>query len=69
MPVVWVPEAGAGYARTLRDLLLRHRAAGNLVPDAMLAALALEHGLEVLSADSDFARFPEVRWRNPLAEA
>jgi len=32
-----------------------------------LAALALEHGLEVCSADTDFARFTEVRWTNPLA--
>jgi predicted nucleic acid-binding protein len=40
---------------------------GNLVPDAQLAALALEHGLTVCSADTDFARFGEVRWENPLA--
>jgi predicted nucleic acid-binding protein len=37
-----------------------------LVPDAHLAALAIEHGLAVASADSDVARFPEVRWENPL---
>jgi uncharacterized protein len=40
---------------------------GNLVPDAQLVALAIEHGLVVHSADTDFARFPEVRWINPLA--
>ena len=45
----------------------RYRLAGNLVPDAHLAAIAIEHGLEVCSADSDFARFTEIRWRNPLA--
>jgi predicted nucleic acid-binding protein len=39
---------------------------GNLVPDAMLAALAIEHGLELWSTDTDFARFPGLRWRNPL---
>lgn len=39
---------------------------GNLVPDAMLAALAVEHGLTVMTADTDFARFPHVRWENPL---
>ncbi len=39
----------------------------NLVGDAAVAALALEHGLQVVSADSDFARFPELRWLNPLA--
>jgi predicted nucleic acid-binding protein len=32
----------------------------------MLAALAIEHGLTVMTADTDFGRFPEVRWQNPL---
>jgi uncharacterized protein len=32
----------------------------------VLAALCLEHGLDIVSADSDFARFPELRWINPL---
>ncbi|MFW5894031.1 MAG: hypothetical protein ACOCUY_02745 [Verrucomicrobiota bacterium] len=41
----------------------------NLVPDAHLAALAVEHGLTLCSADGDFARFPDLRWRNPLAKA
>jgi uncharacterized protein len=40
---------------------------GNIVSDAHLAALAIEHGLEVCSNDSDFARFSEVRWINPVA--
>ena len=39
----------------------------NLVPDAHIAALAMEYDAEIHSADSDFARFPGVRWRNPLA--
>lgn len=66
-PAAWVPVAGRGYreilARLVRDLDLR----GNLVSDAALAALAIEHGLAVVSADSDFARFPELTWINPLA--
>ena len=41
---------------------------GDLVPDAHLAALAMEHGLTVCSSDRDFARFPRLRWMNPLAE-
>ena len=41
----------------------------DLLPDAHLAALAIEHGLTVCSTDGDFARFPNVRWENPLAEA
>lgn len=40
---------------------------GNLVPDAHLAALAVEHGLTLCSTDGDFARFPGLRWLNPLA--
>ena len=39
---------------------------GNLIPDAFLVALAVEHGLTVYSTDTDFARFDEVRWENPL---
>jgi predicted nucleic acid-binding protein len=39
----------------------------NLVPDAHLAALALEHGLMLCSTDGDFGRFPGLRWSNPLA--
>ena len=41
-------------------------ATGNLVPDAYLAALAVEHGAELISADRDFARFAGVRWRHPF---
>jgi len=37
------------------------------VPDAHLATLALEHGLAIVSADTDFARFPGVRLENPFA--
>jgi uncharacterized protein len=39
----------------------------NLVPDAHLAALAIEHGLTLCSTDGDFGRFPTLRWRDPLA--
>ena len=38
-----------------------------LVPDAHLAALAIEHGLILCSTDGDFARFPGLHWRNPIA--
>jgi hypothetical protein len=40
---------------------------GNLVPDAYLAALAIERGLELNFTDGDFARFAGLKWRNPLA--
>ncbi len=67
VPAVWTPQPTEAHAEVLGALLRRHRPTGNLVPDAHLAAIAIEHGLEVCSADSDFARFTEVRWRNPLA--
>ena len=38
-----------------------------LVTDAVLAALCIEHGLDIVSADSDFARFTELTWINPVA--
>ena len=37
-----------------------------LISDAILAAMCIEHGLTIVSADSDFARFPELTWFNPL---
>ena len=63
----WIPPATEATARVYGDLASRLSITGNLVPDAMLAALAIEHGLELWSADTDFARFPGLRWRNPLS--
>ena len=39
----------------------------NLVPDAHLASLAIEHGLILCSTDGDFGRFRNLRWRNPIS--
>jgi uncharacterized protein len=65
-PAAWVPQAGRSHrdilGRLVRDLDLR----GNLVTDAALAALCVEHGLSIVSADSDFARFRELTWINPV---
>jgi toxin-antitoxin system PIN domain toxin len=66
-PAAWVPNPEVRYAAILSELLIRHEASGNLIPDAMLAALAIEHGLTIYSAASDFARFDEITWANPLA--
>lgn len=66
-PAAWVPVPGRSHAELLGDLVIRYDVRGNLVPDAQLAALALEHGLTVCSADTDFARFVDVSWENPLA--
>lgn len=63
----WVPTATSSHADVLRDLVVRGDLRGNLVPDAHLAALAIEHGVAVCSTDTDFARFPQLRWINPVA--
>ena len=65
-PVAWIPSPGPDHARILGALLTTYDVRGNLVPDALLAALAIEHGLTVYSADTDFARFRELRWENPI---
>jgi len=66
-PVAWIPEPGANYASILGELLTQHDVRGNLIPDAALAALAIEHGVALVSTDTDFARFRELRWENPLS--
>lgn len=53
--------------RILSSLLADTGTAGNLTTDAHLAALAIEHGCELCSTDNDFARFPKLRWTNPLS--
>jgi len=42
-------------------------ARGNLVPDAFLAALAIDSGSELITTDRDYSRFARLRWRHPLA--
>ena len=66
-PTVWIPQPTERHAQVLGRLLSQSGAAGRLVPDAHLAALAIEHGLELCSNDGDFARFEGLRWTNPLA--
>lgn len=66
LPAVVVLQPGRRHAAVLRELLAAVGTAGNLVPDAHLAALAIEHGAELSSCDADFSRFPGVRWVDPL---
>ena len=66
-PSAIVVHAGPRHLRILRDLLLPIGAGGNLTSDAHLAALAIEHGAELCSSDSDFSRFHGLKWTNPLA--
>ncbi|MEX2261290.1 MAG: type II toxin-antitoxin system VapC family toxin [Bryobacteraceae bacterium] len=66
-PSVVVIQPGHQHLRLLRDLILRVGTGGNLTSDAHLAAIAIEHGAELCTTDSDFSRFPRLRWRNPLS--
>lgn len=67
-PIAWTPVQGDRHAEILGDLIGRQQVGAGLVTDAQLAALAIEHGLTLCSADTDFARFPELRWHNPLTD-
>ena len=64
---VWTPMPTARHADVLGPLLRIPLMTSRLVPDADLAALAIEHGLTLCSSDGDFARFPGLKWDNPLA--
>lgn len=64
---VWVPQPTERHVDVLGKLLALPGIHGNLVPDAHLAALAIEHGLTLCSTDGDFARFPDLHYVNPLA--
>ena len=66
-PVAWIPLPTERHREILGRYVVDLGLTANLITDAHLAALAVEHGLELFSNDSDFARFPDLRWRNPLA--
>lgn len=66
--VAWIPEPTERHTELLGELLALPGVHANLVPDAHLATLAIEHGLVLCSTDGDFARFPRLRWLNPLQE-
>jgi toxin-antitoxin system PIN domain toxin len=63
----WVPLPTDRHPTVIGSLLRQPWMTSRLVPDAHLAALAIEHGLTVCSTDADFARFPGVTWENPLS--
>ena len=65
-PCVRLIDATERHWSVLKDLLTHGQATGNLVADAHLAALALQHGCTLMSTDADFARFAQLRWSNPL---
>ena len=65
-PQVHAVEAGANFFTVLSKLLGPAQIKGPLVSDAAIAALAMEHGATLCTTDRDFARFPELKWVNPL---
>jgi len=65
LPQTWIPVPTEHHPRII-SRLIDEESKSDLAADAHLAALAIEHGLTVCSTDSDFARFREVRWENPL---
>ena len=63
---VWIPLPGERHREIMRGLLRVVGIQSNVVPDAHLAALAIEHGLILCSTDSGFGRFRDLHWENPI---
>lgn len=64
---VAVPNPTSRHLEISTKLASKYRISGSRFSDVVLAALAVEHGAALASTDSDFAKFQEVRWINPLA--
>ena len=65
-PAFVAVEPGPRHWEIFTELCRKAEAKGNHVPDAYLAALAIEHGCEWVTSDRGFARYPGLRWRHPL---
>ncbi|MFT4166475.1 MAG: PIN domain-containing protein [Microlunatus sp.] len=65
-PCAWLAEPTANFRRVLIGLIRKYSVRGALTTDAQLAALAIDHGVSLASTDSDFARFREMTWIDPL---
>ena len=68
-PQVRLLFPGERHWLLLKQMLLQGGARGSLVTDAEIAAITMEYGGELQTNDRDFARFPGLRWRNPLQPA
>lgn len=69
LPSVTILHPGEAHWEILAELIVRAKVQGPLVSDAHLAALAIEHGATLYSTDHDFARFPGLRWVDPLVDS
>jgi hypothetical protein len=67
-PAAYVPTPGERHRQILDSMVATIRPAGNLVPDAHLAALAIEHGLMLATTDTGFSRFSNLRTVDPSQE-
>ena len=67
-PVVRIVEPCPDYVGNLIQLLEALGTAGNLVTDAQIAAIAIEQGAVLHTADADLQRFPGLRWLNPIMD-
>jgi toxin-antitoxin system PIN domain toxin len=66
-PAAGILEPGERHWDILRELMREGQTVGPLVMDAVLAALAVEHGATLCTTDRDFSRFSGLKWTNPLA--
>jgi toxin-antitoxin system PIN domain toxin len=69
LPNIQIANPGAKHWTIFHDLINRHKLTGSSVTDAHLAALAIEHGWQLCTADHGFSRFQALRWRNPILGA
>ena len=68
-PNAGILEPGDRHWEILRDLMQKGQAGGPLIMDAVLASIAIEHGATLNTTDRDFARFPGLKWTNPLGDS
>ena len=67
-PNARIVAPGSRHLKIFEDLCRQSKARGKLAADAQHAAIAIEHGCTFVTTDSDFDRFPGLRWRHPLRE-
>lgn len=65
-PNATVLAPGERHWSIFESLCRQSKAPGNLAQDAWFAALAIESGCEWITTDTDYAKFPDLRWRRPL---
>jgi len=67
-PAVRRIDPGPAHWALFSDICRASRVAGDLVPDAWLAALAIENRATLITSDHGFGRYPGLKWRDPLAD-